>query len=506
MDPTVVDRQYAVSRMGQTTGVVVLRWRTSLVTIMVMPKFWRAPGLQILDLGDLPSGPLVVKEMGKLVVRGQSQDVAEVATSLERCSELTDADDLSPDGGVSRLFTLEATGGWDRLVDSPLPAGALTQFWSLALRFADRQVLYDTSLRALQGQADLAAYLTTTGLNSVPALNQALCQLFVAQCATALRGRPPQFTSEVELRTNPRGRILVSDLPRASRRIVPSVACESGTLSRDDPWTRLILCGLRVVSGNGQLQPKVRRIALSLSRDLHEVTHLEPSDAWNDVRGRPVPRKFRRLALVSRLAEAIIRRDPAFGDLESAGRQAVTATLLVSTSKLFECVLEEAAKSLGLDTRRYKTFGIWEERTNSKVPDLLVLDPSGNPRVVIDGKYKSLDHMDSMPMGDQYQQFAYAAIAGAPALFCYAGGRLVTDPATGVELRTANTEARHRLGCAGVAFPQPEEVAEGWWVTRAASQLERGLAAIESSETVPTSLSDAEWMLGAPLMPYLASP
>lgn len=475
MDPTVTSRQYRVSRLGHTSGVVVLPWKTNQITLMVLPKFWQAPATQVLDLSEASRGPLAVREMGRLVVRGTEQDVARVASLLDGCLELPEEEE-SFDGGVSKLFTLETSGRDEGFDPTGLPAGALAQFWSLALRFQDREVLWNQSRRALQGQADLASYLTSTGLNSLPDLYQALCRLFVSQCATALRARPPQFASEVDLRMNPRGRILVGDLPRRSRRVFPVVACESGTLSRDDPWTRLILCGLRMVSRDRLIDSTLRRNALSLSRGLNDVTQIDPQDAWNDVRGRPVPRKFRRLALVSRLAEAIVRRDPAFGDLESAGRQAVTATLLVRTSRLYECVLHDAAERLGLSTRHAGRFGIWEERPAAKVPDLLVVDPSGTPLVVIDAKYKWLSSMDAMSMSDQYQQFAYAAIVDAPALFCYGGGSLAAGHLKGVEARTANTDARHLLGCAGVAFPQPGEVIDSSWVDRAARQLERGLA------------------------------
>ncbi len=474
----VVSRQYRVARSGHTTGVVVVPWRSHVVTIMVLPKFWRAPSIAVLDLAGPIPPVIVVRETGRLVIRGTETGIAEFARSLAQCEEPPDDDDATGEESGSGLFCLEPGGDAAVPDEVDVPEGALAEFWSLALRYQGRQVLWDGSRRALESQEELTAYLTRTGLTSVPDLYQAMCRLFVLQCAKVLRSRPPALTSEVTFGLYPRGRVLVEDLPRRSRRITPVIACESGTLAHDDPWSRLILCALRAVSTSARVHAPVRRSATTMVRSMREVRQSSPQEAWNDVRGRPVPRKFRRLAIVGRLAEAILRRDYAFGDLETSGRAGVTATLLVRSSRLYECIIRDAVERAGSRVVEGRRYGIWRERLTAKAPDLLILDQAGTPVLVIDAKYKFLSSMDSMSMTDQYQQFAYAAVVGAPALFCYGATPATAARLPLCEVRTANTQAQHLLGCIGVDFPGLEALRDGSWLAAAADQSGSGMARV----------------------------
>jgi hypothetical protein len=478
-------RHYRVSALGHTSGLVVIAWKGRHVTVMVLPKVWPAPSAALVDLQYLPHAPVCVRELGTLVVQGDNEQVLQFGTILEGCADLAEGEDPAVDGGASKLFTRLA-GNAPTVTPFDMPEGMLSSFWTLALRFQEHGVLWDESLRALKGQNAVTSYLTSTGLCTLPDLHNALCRLFVAQSSVVLRGRPPLFTSEIRRTTRPQGRMIIRDLVKRSRRTSPAVACETGILSRDDPWTRLILCGLREVAGDIGLDTTTRRSALALGRGLRDVKRLDAQDAWNDVRGRPVPRKFRQVALVSRLAETIVRRDPAFGDLESQGRQGVTATLVVRTSRIYECVLKEAAERLGHRVENGADYRIWVEPGNAKAPDLVLVGPLGIPTAVVDAKYKSLSHMGAMPMSDQYQQFAYASIVDAPSLFCYAAHPgSAPQPA---ETRTANTAAQHLLGCGWVGFPKASEVDDSSWVERAALEMAEGLALV----TTPTPFGGSD--------------
>lgn len=470
---------YRVAPSGQTAGVVVVPWRGKKLTITVLPKFWGARFTGVLDLDTVATERITVRESGTLVARGSAVSLAAFDALLATTHEI--ASDSDPIAAHRGLFVLAR-------VDDALEPGApvamdpdANAFWNLAFEFMQDGVFVREPLRAMYGTQEVAAYLSESGLAELPELTPVLRRLFLSECVSTLRHRPSQATTEVEALASPRGRVHLKDLPNRMRRVNASILCERSSIDQDDAWSRVIRCALRSIATDECAAWQERAQASALERLLPDVTLVRATHACAAITGKPVPRKYVRLAQLSRIGETVLRQSPHFGAGVGKVRQGVVTTLLVDTSRLFECVLRDAASELGMSVAEKPYFGIWKGYPAAKRPDLAIQDGSIGS-LIIDAKYKSIDSMMSMQMSDQYQQFAYASVSEVPTVFAYARSGSTLRGETWSDFVESDTDAAVVLGCVIVPFPKAGAVADGTWRSDVSGALAGALNALRAFE------------------------
>lgn len=228
-------------------------------------------------------------------------------------------------------------------------------------------------------------------------------------------------------------------------------------------WTQLVAEALLVCEADlrGTDAESLKERVWALHRQLHSHSlRLSPLDFKAPIR-ISLPRKLRSNQQLFELALAVLREsyELSLGSQENDGLMPV-ASVRVKTSSLFEKILDERVISDGLQfsLSLAPNLTIRDVDVTTKRPDLAIVS-SGELVALADAKYKSKPStFGQMPMGDQYQQYTYAQVAGLPTLFIYVGETAFVAAST--YLHSVPDGAR--VGILSIPFP-PDGDLETWW-------------------------------------------
>ena len=188
------------------------------------------------------------------------------------------------------------------------------------------------------------------------------------------------------------------------------------------------------------------------------------------------PRKARFARDTLELAKWLILARFPFGVQDDASLvpPALAAGVRVSTSELWERLLAGTRiEDVGIFEANERKVYIREKGAAGKSPDLVCRAEDGTFVASLDAKYKRMGQprFEDMSMGDQYQQYAYAAATGKPAIFVYVSKtREPGEPAEDMILVKDRPIAK--IGVATVPFPRPDECRDiTAWRKRAGERL-----------------------------------
>lgn len=487
-------RSLVASPKGNGCGIALLRVDGGpTLAISVVPKLWPASGATVLRIDE---GPGTAEPVVHLVVRELQTFtlVADSSVVLDSCIEaLTnlrfeddDTDQLldassSPKGPaplfqevplsvVEESLTSDAADGGVQRLD------VVDAFWSGVEEVGASSIVKTPE----NPQAEEPALLGQL-LGSFPALEPVMRELFVSQAETALKRRMPDFRTATEELPFIRGSLTPRGLTRAVLGELDGLESTFAELDHDHPWQQVIRSAARQVvrrdlnQGIGAARiGRCRRI----DRTLRDVTVPRTSELMRYRYDGRVLGKNRHASVAARLGVAILRRDNLGGHpVRTGGGVAVAAGLRIATSRLFEIMLAAGSDPVG-DLRLVENserLALLRNQQPTKRPDLLLVRSASSnagtiatAEAVVDAKYKMVvpESPSKMDMGDQYQQFAYAATTGKRTVFVFAA-----PPSSSVRLsawQAVNVPSlTSEVAVAAIPFPSPD----GSWRPQLAASL-----------------------------------
>jgi len=484
-----------------------------LIVIHIVPKFWfpkRKCESVLLRIDPAATEPLIVTvpETGRLVIQGPHARL--VAESLKKKFDASidpkpvDPVEEDPNQSDSRgaLFEPMPDVKADSIAEVVPSSGSHMQAL-LALAVSVSNKLEDLLIKApgLKSDGsvdDLLHYLSRNPvLMRQPAMANLLKQLFVIATKEALKRRKPDFRNRVERLNAVRGSIVLNDIPRRRAQRAQSIECEFDELEMGSEWFSLIRCAARTIISDAAVneettqgeetkeaaKKKARQDptllgAIEIDRALTDAPLLSTRNALNVLRNLRMSRKHKHWIRSTDFAKSVLlNTQPLGGEWSSDSRErGFAAHVYIPTSELFEQMLVESTRSpvVGVNTNPWvlhhysstadndsvvtgiPKFKLRKNQVANKSPDLISKRAqSPHPQFVVDAKYKERPgSMNSMPMTDQYQQFAYALIANLPTLFLYAESE---DTSSSVDI-DSTTVNQVKVGLAAVPFPKPMEI------------------------------------------------
>ena len=485
-------RYFRVGSGAGATGLIILELSNgSTLSVFVIPKFWGAAKSRAeIDLDDLVDMQrdvaVVVPEFTTIRLASTRSELLHVCAS--KLTGLTFDDNALADDEIQEVtppgtrrmssFLIETVrpSGFDQF--APLEASddqvdeRVMRFWA----GVDQAGAADLVRMAEGSDIDAPVLIGRKLVRSIPGLQMALWRLFVTETERVLRRRTPDFRERQDVLPFVRGALTRAGRFNASVGDWTRLECKFSELDNDHDWQRLIRSGIRETSshlrsrtidqGDAELLRRCRRIDVRMS----DVTPLDRSAT------RPIHvdvshlGKNRHAIFAARLAAAVLGGSIDAGHKARNPKDVAIATgLRVPTSRLFERMLAGC-----LDDRRglqlvanHKAIALRKGEKARKLPDLLLVDPStafhsvASAVAVVDAKYKLKlpGSLSQMPMGDQYQQFAYAVVSSRPTLFLYAAAPDARPGLVGSALANG-PQPNLVLGMASVPFPGPNE--ESW--------------------------------------------
>ncbi len=484
-----VHRYIRVGAGSGGTGLVILELSNgSTLSIFIVPKFW-APSACRADINldvlfdSHEDQTLVVPEFATLQFSSRSADflarcIAKL-TGLKFDESIDDEEELQGIGaGASRrlesllMETVRPVGfeGLTKLVLSDEdPDESVRRFWA-----GVEQVGASDLVKLAEGSdLDSPVLLGRRLIRSIPGLQMALWRLFVTESERALRRRTPDFRERRDVLPFVRGALTRAGRFNASVGDRTRLECEFSELDNDHDWQRLIRAGVRETASRLRSRNAGRSEAELLLRCQRIDIRMSDVKLLNSSVARRINIDVARLGknrhaiYAARLGAAVLGGSI---DLGRKGRNprdiAIATGLRISTPLLFERMLVgclDGRQGVQLVANR-EAIALRKGEPARKLPDLLLVDPTlpipsiDSAIALVDAKYKSRcpTSMSQMPMGDQYQQFAYAVVARRPALFLYAAAP-GSVPAL-LDLAPANVaEPAPLLAAASVPFPGPDE-------------------------------------------------
>ena len=476
-----------VSRSGNGCGVAIVAVDadndTWLLQISILPKFWSTTATVVVDLDDVPGDDrrraVSLHEGHFLLLTSAHPPLA------RRCAAaltgLVFAETEEPDDGSTAHDRGSSAPARVRLFDEVpiadvapsqvvLPVARPQSMWDLVEDFSALDLL---RIPAVEGDPVRApTYVAESLLSHVPELRPLLLRAFVDEAEAYVSRRRPHFREEEDELPAVRGRIQPHKLAERNSRRRLSVHCSFDELDHDSPWHRLLRAAARLsaVELQDSNRHDVAQRAERLERQLHDSRLLHPRQALAGLPRRWHNRGNRTAATSIALARGLLLGRYPFGteDALVAMRPAVAAAVRFSSAALFERMLA----TISLDDGTSVELGpppVWiRDDGTGKRPDLALRTARGSVVAYLDAKYKALSGgLAGMPMGDQYQQYAYAAASGRPVAFVYVGDGETQDSARII----VEGNYAQPVSALTVPFPQPGEHRE--WITHAGRRLER---------------------------------
>jgi len=447
----------------QPQGGSLLRLR-----ITVLPKVWRKADspkhCTTIDLdraveaeGDCLSVAIHEKQHIRLCGRNR-KDVEAVADAL---TGLRFDDTEQEDGERTRQACL-----FERVVPQPRSSGdsaqdlddQITGLWTLVSQFADFLTIPAADAKRTRADTYMAALL-----RHAPEIEPVVRRSFVEQAEAFVRRRRPEFRHHVDEMAAIRGRIVIAGLVRRRARGQQAVLCEFDELDTNSGWQQLIRHAARIVAGcRAAGEEEVATRAARVDRLLADCHTLHPQIARQlcSRRNLAPPRKARFARHVLELAKWLILARYPFG-IEEADRApppALAAGVRVPTARLFERLLEGVSlETQGVLESTADPVPIRIRSGGGKKPDLVCRNAERHPTLYVDAKYKLLEaaRFADMPMGDQYQQYAYAAATGVQTLFVYLRRREPMGLCGTTDCARVLGEEGPHLAVAAIVFPSP---------------------------------------------------
>jgi hypothetical protein len=477
MAGTPTKRWIRVSVNGNASGQAIVRLpddRSFLVS--VIPKLWvHSPDefLAVLNLDDLQSPcHVVVPERSYLCL-----ECSDGALLNQVVSDLTDWG-MPQNGQSLQMFSEVSSPGpsvpskappaanFIRMVDGVLGVGhdPVDQFFTFP---QDQQV-----------ESWLAAALSI----DLPALDfkSLVRRILLRELESIVSGIRPRLEARQRGLVKPKGRILVAESARARARGSAELSCRFGSLEVDHPLTRLFRCAARTAlreEGDDETRARFR----ALDRRLTFAAVVGRRESLRAASQLRLGRKEQRAKTALEIARIYLRSDQGWSIDGSGGvRRAPVLGVVIDTPKVFEALVGSVSRRgvAGGSFKSVKPAPIAlrsnQVAESGKRPDHRFIDSEKGLSLLCDAKYKIRcpGSLDEMPTGDQYQQYAYAAASGLPALFVYAARP--SEETTGLTdsnriLVQGHSGQSADVHLATVRFPAPESLD---WVGDVGTQMD----------------------------------
>ena len=473
MSDTLAQEFLKASPRGEGCGFAVLAIKAGnrrvRICLTVLPKAW-APATSAdlattIDLSALETEQadrldVVVYEKRRVRVTGPEKTVRDFVRGLTGLK--FDQTDSATDRSPVRLFDPTARCQSQPLQFSSEREEQVRAFWSMMTDVQFSSLIKPP--QSVEGDRHAETYIAEKLMPHVAALEPLVQRAFVRHAEDFVRRRRPEFRHHIDEMNVVRGRIITSALASRAAKGQQAVSCQFDELDADSPWQQVIRFAARMVARrDGHEDEQLAGRAARIDRLLADCHVLHPRVARQMCSGRKLtaPRKARFAAEPLELARWLILARYPYGIQEDfSGRPpAVAAGVRVATSKLWELLLAGVkVKRVGMLQQHSTLVKIRQTAVIDKSPDLCAKDERGEFVAWYDAKYKIIGRprFENMPMGDQYQQYAYAAATGKPTVFVYVGD--TREPRTPREdVILVNGEGGTRIGVATVPFPRPEE-------------------------------------------------
>ena len=463
-------RTLSVSAKGNGCGVVLMDLPSGgRLQLTVVPKAWVEPGALVeLDLDEVATAGSVetavritVCEAGYL--RLCSADFQLLNTVCDVLTGLTFQDVPSDDEDAddARVQPVAMFASSDKHLTTPAcaPAPELgSAMWRLV---GSEDAFIDLVKGSLGSMRDP---LLASLLMQVPEMRAFIRRALIVETERVLKRRRPNFREARAVLPAVRGRLLTDSLVARKARRTLDIGCEFTELDHSQPWQVFLKCAVRVAGqeesydgGDADLVDRAKR----LDRSLHDVTQLTAQQVLRLPRGIQLDRKNKLLGDAIFLAEALLKAlDPAGADETGFTSRGLAVGLRFSTALMFERLLEGVELGGGHLVRNNSAGGLkirLRGNGQAKAPDLRLVHRNTTVEL-FDAKYKPYRGFADMPMGDQYQQFAYAAVSKRPTTFVY-----ISVNGTGQsESDFAQSADKPLLAVTAVPFPEPGEHPNRW--------------------------------------------
>ncbi len=471
-------RRVRVSRYGNATGLAVYQyglWNSArlILHVDILPKFWaKERTTWLVDLDEF--SPIGLD--GCLGVRVTCFEGDALEFKSSRASEverLVNAMVSTPFQNAEGDFFGEPAdaGFFSRDPNSQQSATELAStqtsapdiFWKLVSKVnkSDELVTFPEAVHV--DPTTQASYLASRSAFATSAVRQFLLRYFASSAENLASRRKPLFELKTEDIGAVKGRITRRGLIAANRGLVNQVNCEFEDLVNDSPWYALVVQASYLAKAQiegdvdlfwaGKLDWVARKLKPQVSsRGLY----------LRVLKGGNTPSKLRMFKPVFEMARQILLDDrgASLGNLTS-GRPVPVATLRVRTAALFEKLLDgRLLPGIGvLRLNHPNTYKLRALDNKPKLPDLAIYSSSGNLKALVDAKYKMAPpSFPTMPMPDQYQQFAYASLSGLPTYFVYVGDFACLED----RILSLNAVATHSVGIWAIPFPIDDNLVT-WW-------------------------------------------
>jgi 5-methylcytosine-specific restriction endonuclease McrBC regulatory subunit McrC len=483
-------RYFRVSPNGNGCGIALVGVPEDsgsgfFIKIDVLPKFWSSTGNITVDLDELcrvtpTSGHLfsiVVHELQVLRILSTNPKLLQkVATSLLGASFEPLEDESETQGTVLESASREVTlfqeiSSRDLKAEDEAPGlpslGSPSVFWEIVLNAGRSRDLIRTPDSESIELSNYNSPLSRLLFDDIPALRDLVIRSFLDEALYLAARRKPLFKSKTEALPAVRGRMTVAGLVSRKSTLAASIECQFDELELDLPWYRLVQAANRIVAGSSiALDTEPAEKTAAISHRLRDLQVSSASQVMRSLSGQTLPRNLAHFRNSFTLAKYIIldKSPLGTGDLESRVPDGLLAAIRIPTALLFEEMLRDRKMASGKILRRHGVNNLrifeGELRASVKQPDLSLMGEDGTISTVVDAKYKSAPNsFASMPMSDQYQQYAYSSSAGLDSIFIYISSKHTATSST-IVVNRANTDIS--VAIESVSFPCSSDL-DRWW-------------------------------------------
>ena len=483
-------RYFRVSPNGNGCGIALVGVPEDsgsgfFLKIDVLPKFWSSTGHITVDLDELsqlsPTSvhlfPIVVHELQVLRILSSNQKLLQkVANSLLGARFEALEDESESQGASLSTMTREVSlfqeiAFRDLKAEDEAPGlpslGTPAIFWEIVLNAGRARDLVRTPDKESVELSNYNSPLSHLLFEDIPALRDLVRRTFLDEALHLAARRKPLFRIKTEALTAVRGRMTVAGMVSRKTTLEASIECQFDELELDSPWYRLVQAANRIVAGDStSLNSEVVEKTAAISHRLRDLQVSSASQVMRSLSGQNMPRNLTQFRNCFTLAKYIIldKSPLGNGDIESRVPDGLLAAIRIPTALLFEEMLRDRKMASG---KRLVRHGVNNLRifagdftASVKQPDLALIADDGTISTVVDAKYKSApNNFSSMPMTDQYQQYAYSSSSGLNSIFIYVSSYHNATSST-IVVNQANTDISVEIE--SVSFPCTSDL-NSWW-------------------------------------------